>query len=412
MSPLRRAVVTVGILCCASCAPARAAIPPEPSLVTGERAEASTTTTIRTPTPTSTTTPPADEAPGTILGTTTSTSSTSTTSTLPHPTGWAGFDEIVGYDLLINGDTSASVAVMIEGELVHASAFGVRVAGTFDNTEPVDRFRIASISKVITAVVTLQLVEDGLLTLDEPVGERVAAYLGVTPTAASAQITVEQLLSHTSGFGTFYATFFQGGATSCPDAARQGLTSLAGGGGYRYSNMNFCVLGMLIEAVTGSTYEQAVYERLLTPLGITGMRLASTFDVGPDEVLHASEAGRTYMETLGGAGSWIATPSDIVTIVDSLNPGGTGWQPLSEEMAIRMRRGRYGISGMAATYGLGLFNFPDGSFGHTGTIESTHAMVVSRPDRITWALMVNGEYPRDTSELKTIVDRALDIAFD
>ena len=141
---------------------------------------------------------------------------------MPHPTGWAGFDEIVGYDLLINGDTSASVAVMIEGELVHASAFGVRVAGTFDNTEPVDRFRIASISKVITAVVTLQLVEDGLLTLDEPVGERVAAYLGVTPTAASAQITVEQLLSHTSGFGTFYATFFQGGATSCPDAARRG----------------------------------------------------------------------------------------------------------------------------------------------------------------------------------------------
>ena len=53
--------------------------------------------------------------------------STSTTSTLPHPTGWAGFDEIISYDLLINGDTSASVAVMIEGELVHASAFGVRV---------------------------------------------------------------------------------------------------------------------------------------------------------------------------------------------------------------------------------------------------------------------------------------------
>ena len=176
--------------------------------------------------------------------------------------------------------------------------------------------------------------------------------------------------------------------------------------------MNFCVLGMLIEAVTGMSYEQAVYERLLTPLGITGMRLASTFDVGPDEVLHASEPGRTYMETLGGAGSWLATPTDIVTIVDSLNPGGTGWQPLSEEMAIRMRRGGYGISGIAASYGLGLFNFPDGSFGHTGTIESTHAMVVSRPDRITWALMVNGEYPGDTSDLKAIVDNALDIAFD
>ncbi len=70
---------------------------------------------------------------------------------------------MVGYDLLVHGDTSASVAVMIEGDLVHASGFGVRVAGTFDPTEPVDRFRIASVSKVITAIVTLQLVEDGLL---------------------------------------------------------------------------------------------------------------------------------------------------------------------------------------------------------------------------------------------------------
>ena len=319
---------------------------------------------------------------------------------------------MVGYDLLVHGDTSASVAVMIEGDLVHASGFGVRVAGTFDPTEPVDRFRIASVSKVITATVTLQLVEDGLLAIDEPVGERVAAYLGVTPTSAATQITVEQLLSHTSGFGTFYATFFQGGATSCPDAARQGLTSVSGGGGYQYSNMNFCVLGMLIEAVTGMPYEEAVYERLLTPLGITGMRLASTFDVGPDEVLHKSDPGRTYMETLGGAGSWVATPTDIARIVDSLNPGGTGWKPLSDEMGIRMRRGRYSISGVSASYGLGLFNYPDGSFGHTGTIESTHAMVVSRPDRITWALMVNGEYPANTSDLKAIVDHALDVAFD
>ena len=330
MSPLRRAVLTVGILCCASCAPARAARPPDPSLVAGERADVSTTTTVRPVDPTSSTVPRPERSAGSIPDPrhrpTSTRSSTSTTSTLPHPTGWAGFDEIVGYDLLVHGDTSASVAVMIEGDLVHASAFGVRVAGTFDPTEPVDRFRIASVSKVITAIVTLQLVEDGLLAIDEPVGERVASYLGVTPTAAAAQITVEQLLSHTSGFGTFYATFFQGGATSCPDAARQGLTSGSGGGGYHYSNMNFCVLGMLIEAVTGLSYEQAVYERLLTPLGITGMRLASTFDVGPDEVLHASEPGRTYMETLGGAGSWIATPTDIVTDRRLAQPGWNGME--------------------------------------------------------------------------------------
>ena len=81
-----------------------------------------------------------------------------------------------------------------------------QVAGTFEPTEPVDRFRIASVSKVITAIVTLQLVEDGLLAVDEPVGERVASYLGVTPTSAAAQITVEQLLSHTSDWDVWLSS--------------------------------------------------------------------------------------------------------------------------------------------------------------------------------------------------------------
>ena len=60
--------------------------------------------------------------------------------------------------------------------------------------------------------------------------------------------------------------------------------------------MNFCVLGLLIESLTGEPYEQAVYEQLLTPLGISGMRLASTYDPGPDEIEHRTSIGRNYME--------------------------------------------------------------------------------------------------------------------
>ena len=247
-----------------------------------------------------------------------------TTSTLPHPTGWAGFDEMVGYDLLVHGDTSASVAVIIEGDLVHASGFGVRVADTFDLTEPVDRFRIASISKVITAIVTLQLVEAGLLALDEPVGERVASYLGVTPTAAVGADHRRATAQPHVGLRDVLRDVLPGGATSCPDAARQGLTSWPGR--RRLSLQQHELLRARPADRSGHrrVVRAAVYERLLTPLGITGMRLASTFDVGPDEVLHSSEPGRTYMEMLGGAGSWVATPTDIVTDRRLARPGWNG----------------------------------------------------------------------------------------
>ena len=67
------------------------------------------------------------------------------------------------------------------------------------------------------------------------------------------------------------------------------------------------------------------------------MRLAGTFDPDPAEVVHPSVPSRNYMEVLGAAGSWVATPSDIVTIVDSLDPTTPGWHPLSPPMVELMR---------------------------------------------------------------------------
>jgi len=86
--------------------------------------------------------------------------------------------------------------------------------------------------------------------------------------------------------------------------------------------MNYCVLGMLIEQLTGQRYEEVVYERLLTPLGISGMRIAPTYDPGPGEIEHYTTEGRNYMEALGAAGAWVATAGDIVTILDSLDAQG------------------------------------------------------------------------------------------
>ena len=255
----------------------------------------------------------------------------------PNLGGWAAFDEALS-DRLVGPNVSASVAVMIDGQLVHAAAYGDRVAGGDDPVEPTDRYRIASISKTITAIVTMQLVEDGVLTLDDPVGPMLVDHLGLSSYDPDVDsITVRELLSHTAGFPKHQNTFFGNGATSCVDAAGKGLAGNVGGGGYRYSNMSYCVLGVLIEATTGKTYERVVQERLLTPLGINGMRMPSTYDLGPDEASHHPGPGRNAMETLGGAGSWNATPSDLVRILNSIDHSTPGWKAVSVDTATAMR---------------------------------------------------------------------------
>lgn len=321
-------------------------------------------------------------------------------------TGWAGFDRSLEEALIRPGNTAASVAVSIDGDIVHRAAFGVRDPATGDPAEPQDRFRIASISKPITAITVMRLIEDGVVGIDDPIGDLVARHVGLDAAqGASGRLTLRQLLTHRSGFGKYQSTFFRGGADDCADAARSGLSSGAGGGGYVYSNMNYCIAGLAIEAITGLSYERAVYHYLLTPLGLFGMRLAPTFDPGPDEVQHVTTPGRNYMETLGGAGGWIATPSDLVAILDSLDVDSGGFKPLGITTVLQMLIPPGGQLGQRG-YGLGVISYGAGRYGHTGTIESTHAMVLNRGDGVIWSITVAGQYPGESTALERIMNDA------
>jgi D-alanyl-D-alanine carboxypeptidase len=314
---------------------------------------------------------------------------------------------------LIPADVAASVAVLVDGELVHQAAFGVRVAGTAEATEVTDRFRIASISKTVTAIVIMQMVDSGELSLDQPVGQLLLDHLGVTPTDPDAPgLSVRQLLSHTSGFPKYQSVFFSNGAVSYADAARIGMSGPAAPAptGYTYSNMNFAVLSVLIEAITGQAYERVVADRLLAPLGFTDMRMTATFDLGPDEVFHNPRAGRNYMEVLGGAGAWNATPTQVAMIYNAIDPATAGWKALSPESMALMREG-VPTTEPSSTYGLGIFNYPGDAWGHTGTIERAHSMVLVQPDGVTWAVSVSGETPASTGSLRNIMRAALAAAF-
>jgi D-alanyl-D-alanine carboxypeptidase len=329
----------------------------------------------------------------------------------PNTSGWARFDEVLG-SRLVPANVSASVAVMIDGQLVHAAAFGDRVAGGGEPVESTDRFRVASISKSITAITTLRLVEAGILTLDDPVGDTLVRHLGLSVVDPDVStITVRELLSHTAGFPQHEGTFFSNRAASCTEAATLGLArSVSSGNGYRYSNMSYCALGLLIEAVTGKTYERVVDEQLLTPLGLSGMRLTSTYELGPDEVSHHPSPNRNFMEALGAAGAWNATPSDLVAIFNSVDPATAGWKALSPDLLADLRhRAPTGLP--PSGYGLGVINYDDGAWGHTGTLQNTHAMALVQPDGLTWAITVSGEYPGNTGQLRNMMRSALAAGF-
>jgi D-alanyl-D-alanine carboxypeptidase len=167
---------------------------------------------------------------------------------------------------------------------------------------------------------------------------------------------------------------------------------------------------VLIEAVTGQAYERVVADRLLAPLGFTDMRMTGTFDLGPDEVSHNPRAGRNYMEVLGGAGAWNATPTEVATIYNSIDPSTGGWKSLSPESMALMRAG-VPTTQPGSTYGLGIFNYPGDAWGHTGTIERAHSMVLVQPDGVTWAISVSGETPSNTGSLRNIMRAALAAAF-
>ena len=365
--------------------------------------------------------------PSTTLGT-----PTTITSVVPL-TGWEAVDRYLEITLIRGGSSAASIAVMRNGELEHAEAFGERVPGDAAETE--DRFRVASISKTIAAITTLRLVEDGTLDLDARIGSLLASDLGVgTPAAGVTALTIRQLLTHRSGFAQYEDLFFRNEVGSCRAAAAVGLTqSLQGtpGGRFLYSNMNFCLLGIAIEVLTGERYESVVRREVLDPLGIDGMRMADTFDVGVGDVEHRSEDGRNYMEVLGAAGAWIATPTDLVAILDSIDPATPGTKLLDAATLVEMQTvtvdptepaDEQDAPGSATTttissdpnsgYGMGLmiFDAEDDaalSFGHTGTLESTHAMFARRPDGLTWAVTVSGDYLASTAALAKIVDNAL-----
>ncbi len=171
--------------------------------------------------------------------------------------------------------------VVADGRLLHYGAFGARNLSTVESARPDTHFRIASMTKMMTALLVLDLHDQGKVVLDAPAENYVAALrTWVYPTTDSRKVTVRDLLNHTAGF-----------VTDDPWADRQMARSqdeleallsaaepfsTAPGSRFEYSNLGYVLLGQIIQKTSGQSFSARLRERLLDPLGMKDTALDFT----------------------------------------------------------------------------------------------------------------------------------------
>lgn len=275
------------------------------------------------------------------------------------------------------GVPGVSVCVMRDGDIDWAEGFGVVEAGRHDAITRETRFQAASISKPVTAVAALRLVEDGQLALEEDVSTYLTSWrIPDNEHTRQEKVTLRRLLSHTAGLtvhgfpgyapGVVVPTtreILDGKPAANTDPVR---VDTPPGSTQRYSGGGYTVVQQLMEDVTGAPFVELMRELVLKPAGMTH----STFEQPlPDRLRPVSASGHrrdgtvvpgkyhTYPE-MAAAGLW-TTPSDLARFAIQVSRANVG---LSEVMTREM------LSPVIAAYGLG-FGLNGAAFGHGGANE-------------------------------------------
>ncbi|MFN3843186.1 MAG: serine hydrolase domain-containing protein [Rehaibacterium terrae] len=303
-----------------------------------------------------------------------------------------------------------SLAIARDGHLRHASAHGhADLAGDTPLT-PQHRLRIASVSKPLTALAVLRLVEDGALALDERVfGHRgvLGARHPIPPNNPRlAQVTVRHLLEHSAGFGGWDADpmFAYPGddpAELVDWVLRRWPLVDRPGARFRYANFGYFLLGRIVEARSGQAYEDFVRERLLRPAGAAAMSVGRDGEAGrqPDEVQYADgPASYRFVRParLEAHGGWIATPGELLRVLAYLHGETEAAAPLRPATVRRMLRASApdDPQGRPSHYGLG-WEVTRTGHGHLGAMPGTLALLFRRRDGLAYAALANRLPPDD-----------------
>lgn len=316
-----------------------------------------------------------------------------------------------------------SLAVMKDGQLIYSKGYGWADEEAGIPMSPGHILRIASLSKLVTATAVMQLCERKVLSLNDRVfGEggilNCEQFSDIRDKRAK-NITVGQLLRHQAGFTmhkgdpmfTTREIMIWEDLDTVPDmdriieyalGERLGYTP---GQGFRYSNLGYLILTKIIEVCSGMDYEEYCQENILHPAGCYDMHLAhnlyeerypnevryyETHDATPVPAFDNSgdtlwrRYGGSNIEGLRGAGAWVASPSEFVRFVASIDGDPVIPDVLSQE-SIRIM-----TSSSDHTRSIGWARAgEDTDWSRTGTLAGTSALVKKQKNGYIWMFVTN-----------------------
>ena len=238
------------------------------------------------------------------------------------------FDEVMNG--LVRGDgPGAAVAVRLGGEVVHSAGYGLANAEWGIPIDPETVFRIGSITKQFTAAAILRLAADGKLSIDDPLKRHLPDY-----PVGERRITLRHLLNHTSGIKSYTAmpVFAEILARDLPLAEiiarfKDAPADFAPGERYLYNNSGYLLLGAIVEAASGQSYEAHLAETFFKPLELTRTsylhndpivtKRASGYSLGPT-LRNAPPISMTLPHAAGALG---ATAEDLLAWEQALRGG-------------------------------------------------------------------------------------------
>lgn len=344
-----------------------------------------------------------------------------------------------------------AVALARNGSVVLSKGYGLADKNGGVPVTPASLFRVASLSKPVTAAAVLKLRESGLLDLDARVFDILS---GIEPPPGAsvdprlAGVTVLDLLRHSGGWDrtASFDPMFRSreiaeafGVPPPADAAsvirfmKGQPLDLDPGTRYAYSNFGYCLLGRIIERLTGQSYEAYVREAVLDPAGASGLRLGRSLaaDRAEGEVVYYDHAGAALavsvfaagteyvpwpyggfaLEPMDAHGGWIATAADLLGFLLAVD-GRTSPPDVLEAATIDLMTGRPPLAeyqGAAAYYGLGWQVRPtgaDANWWHTGSLPGTSAIMVRTAGSMAWVALFNSR-PASADAFFNELDREL-----
>ena len=317
----------------------------------------------------------------------------------------------------------ASVAISKNGKLVFARGFGFADTAAGIETQPYSKFRIASISKLVTAIAILKLQEEGRLSIEDkvfgPEGILDDSCYSSPKDKRVFNITVAHLLSHEGGWSQRYGdqmfmpmivadqmkTPLPVDTKTIVRFALSKRLHFTPGTARSYSNLGYSILGLVIEKISGMTYDEYCQRSIFEPLEIYDMMPGRNLpdQKAPFEVTYYEPAGKPMkpsvygtgemvpvryggndIETLGAAGYWLATAPDLMRLLLAVDGFNYNEDLLNHESINFMTdiNNNYAPVGWKTAY-------LDGTWIRTGSFSGTAGMMKRQSDGISWVVLLN-----------------------